>query len=252
MAAAPIIVFDCGYLFFYRYHATVKNLRLRKVELTPEVVKESFLDHLDKQILKTIKKFKAGAVYFAMDVSRKDIWRTELFPGYKGERPDVPDDVPDMTNEILALYKKHGVVLAHKHLEADDVIYMVAKLVDAPLRIITNDKDILQVLKADPASREGPLRDHIEVYDGGLKRIEGDPYVELWTKVLCGDKSDNIGRLLTKKKALAAMESGELEEYKKTLNYKLINMDMIPAKYQKEFTKTWNNCGKLRTTGSGI
>lgn len=237
---APIVVFDCGYLFFYRYHATVKNLKLRKAEITPEVVKDSFLDHLEKQIAKTVKKFKAGAVYFAMDTSRRDIWRTELFPEYKGERPDLPGDVPDMSGEMLALYKRHGVVLGHKRLEADDVIYMVAKLVDAPLRIITNDKDILQVLKADPATREGPLRDHVEVYDGGLKRILGDPYVELWTKVLCGDKSDNIPRLVTKKKAVAAMESGELEEYKETLNYRLINMDMIPAKYQKEFTKAFN------------
>lgn len=239
-STAPIVVFDCGYLFFYRYHATVKNLKLRKAEITPELVKESFLDHLDKQILKTAKKFKAGAVYFAMDTSRRHIWRTELFPEYKGTRPDVPGDVPDMSSEMLELYERHGIVLEHKHLEADDIIYMIAKLSSAPLRIITNDKDILQVFKADPASREGPLRDNIEVYDGGLKRILGDPYVELWTKVLCGDKSDNIPRLLTKKKAEAAMQSGDLEDYKKTLNYRLINMDMVPAKYQKEFARAFN------------
>jgi 5'-3' exonuclease len=152
--------------------------------------------------------------------------------------------MPDVSIDLSEMYKRHGIVLGHKHLEADDIIYMVAKLSKAPLRIITNDKDILQVLSDDPSRRDGRLRHNIEVYDGGLKRIEGDPYVELWTKILCGDKSDNIGRLLTKKKAMAAMESGDLEEYKDTLNYRLINMDMVPAKYQKEFTKIFEKLAK--------
>lgn len=238
--AKPIILFDGGYLFFYRYHATMKHLKLKLEESpTPEQIKIAYLDHLDKQLAKTKKKFKSEKLYFCMDISLKNIWRTELYPEYKGTRennPKIMNDIPDIRNEINEILDKYCVKLTHPKMEADDVIYMCVKLIDKsiPIIIISNDNDYLQ-LKKNP---------NVSIMTGGLKEIKGtgDPIKDLWTKILMGDKSDNINKLLTKSKAMKKIELGEkalLEEYGDTLNYKLICMDMIPQKLQNEFTKMY-------------
>lgn len=47
-----ILLFDSGYLFFYRYHATMKYLKFRGELSTYDIIQELFLKHLEDQIIK--------------------------------------------------------------------------------------------------------------------------------------------------------------------------------------------------------
>lgn len=227
------VLFDAGYLFFYRYHATMKHFKFKgNHEPSEEELVQAFIKHLDQQIVKIKKKLKASKLYFCIDAPRKDLWRTELYSDYKGTRVDQIKGLPDITQEIYDVFDKHGVRLSHPRCEADDIVALCCKKFhhDYKVCIISNDKDFLQLLKYE----------NVVLLDGAMKTIEGtgDPEKDLWIKILCGDKSDNISALLTKKKALAAIESKQLEQYKDTTNYKLVCFDAIPDVYESGFYKT--------------
>lgn len=238
-----VVLFDGGYLFFYRYHATLKNLKFRfkDDELTPDIICNNVIDHLDKQLAKTVKKFKASMVIFCLDIHLKDVWRTQVYPEYKGTRKheDIPvtDDIKD---RMLQVMKKHGMLLTQDRLEADDVAYLCVKSIsdksDIDINIITNDNDFMQLLKYK----------HVRLFTGGLKEKVGDPRIELLKKVLAGDPSDNIPAVCGKTQANRLIEEGDeaIEQYLKKnenvrkqyeLNKTLIDMDNVPASYQATF-----------------
>lgn len=238
-----VVLFDSGYLFFYRYHATMKYLKFRHEDPPLDLVQESFIDHLDKQLAKTKKKLKASLIIFCMDVPLKDIWRTKLTNDYKGTREHEIPIMPGLKEKIIETMDRYGIRLTHPNLEADDVAYMCVKNIsekspETPINIITSDKDFIQLLKYK----------NVKIFDGGLKEKKGDPYEELMIKVLAGDKSDNIPSLCGKAKAMKLMHNKEeLEEFlaKKKLkerfemNKRLIDMDNIPKEHQNKFSKTY-------------
>lgn len=247
MSTQSTLLFDSGYLFFYRFHATMKYLKFRNPDEDPDpdILKNCFLDHLEKQIIKTKKKFKATSIIFCLDVSLKNIWRYELFNEYKGTREHDISILPDVRKEIRVLMNKYGKCFTHPKLEADDIAYLCVKHLrqsknEADINIITNDNDFLQMLKYK----------NVKIYNGGLKQIvgSGDPRQDLWIKILTGDKSDNIPSICGKKMALKLMnDPDELEKYlmKKQLkerfelNKRLIDMDNIPLKYENDFVKSY-------------
>ena len=238
-----VLLFDAGYLFFYRYHATMKYLKFQYDDPPSDVVSAAFLDHLQKQIIKTIKKFKADIVIFCMDTPLLNIWRTKLFPDYKGKRENNIPIILDIRNEMHAIMDRFGIRMKHEHLEADDIAFLCVKNIsnlypDISINIITSDNDFLQMLTYN----------NVKIFNGGLKEKTGDPITELLLKILIGDKSDNIKGLCGKQRALKLINDEEmLQEFlqKKEnqsifdLNRKLIDMNNIPAKYQTEFLKSY-------------
>jgi 5'-3' exonuclease len=235
-----IILFDSGYLFFYRFFATMKYLKFKYPdEIPPDILKDTFLDHLEKQILKTIKEFNSKNIIFCMDVPLKQIWRYEFLNEYKGERNHDISILPDIRKEISILLNKYGKCLTHPHLEADDIAYLCVQTMDPlnlPIKIITNDNDFLQMLKYK----------NVSIFNGGLSPILGDPYKSLWIKILSGDKSDNISGVCGKQKALKLLDNKQeldkfiiLHKEKIDFNKKLIDMDNIPQIYKDEFNSKY-------------
>lgn len=185
-----------------------------------------------------------------MDIELKNVWRTSIFPEYKDIKSDNPfkNLGDDLFDKIYTILNRYGIMMTHEKLEADDVAYLCVQNISSQINIniITSDKDYLQML----------THNNVKIFNGGLKELKGDPYEELWLKILAGDKSDNIPSICGKVKAKKLMKNeDELNAFVKAknlkerleLNKQLIDMKNIPEKYQKEFIKKYNFSKLLKT-----
>ena len=183
------VIFDLGYLMFYRYHATARWIAFQKdVQTSPDVVLATCRAHLVSQMDKLRKRYRGARFVFCKDERHDCVWRKEVYPEYKMNRPScdpVISSVSQMVDEVVA---KYGTILRGDRLEADDIAYLLvqkirAELPDEPIILVTSDRDYLQMLDTN-----------IIIIDGRGKEIKGsgDANVDLWTKIIMGDKSDNI------------------------------------------------------------
>ena len=233
------ILIDGSYFIFYRYyalniwwgHQAAIPLAVGELGASPpvELITEETISKSTYSVgalprpqaelpLEFIEKFKSTFVskihdiekklklkntikYVGKDCRRSEIWRTALYPDYKGTRGS--------SNEFLGaplfkmvydeqLYEKAGVkqILSYPSLEADDCIALTAKHIyktepDAHIWIIASDMDYLQI-----------TNDRIHLYDLKFKNIceksSGDPMQDLFCKIVAGDKSDNIPSVFKK------------------------------------------------------
>ncbi len=138
--------------------------------------------------------------YLAVSFDQGLSGRGDLYPDYKGTREKMPDDLRLQLNRIRDLVTAFNIpILELDGYEADDVIGSVAPQAEAQgvgVRIITGDRDILQLLGERttvqlPAKRQG---NGPELWDLARFRaeygLEPEQLVEM--KGLMGDSSDNI------------------------------------------------------------
>ncbi|MHC4148349.1 MAG: DNA polymerase I [Planctomycetota bacterium] len=100
-------------------------------------------------ILGLIKNQKPDMLVVAMD-SKGPTFRNKIFPQYKANRPQMPDDIPPQIDRIEQILNAMNVpVLRLDGFEADDVIGTLAKKASAKgiqTYICSKDKDMLQLL----------------------------------------------------------------------------------------------------------
>jgi len=156
----------------------------------------SKINEIDKKL-----KLKNTIKYVGKDCRRSDIWRTALYPDYKGTRDSTTPFLGAPLFQMVydeQLYENAGVkqLLSYPSLEADDCIALTAKHLyatepDAHIWIIASDMDYLQI-----------TNDRIHLYDLKFKNIcdksSGDPACDLFCKIVAGDKSDNIPSVFKK------------------------------------------------------
>jgi 5'-3' exonuclease len=262
----PTFIFiDGSYYNFYRYHSILtwwKNAFPEDTEcLLDPYQNTEFVEKFKKTFVSNIKSLKKNLkidkqidpiLIVGKDCKRQDIWRTKLFPEYKGTRVQdgfmggpffkmVYDD---------KLFTEAGVqaILKHPHLEADDCIaisvkHILSKYPLATIYIITSDKDYLQL--AEP---------RIHIYNLAFKKLTdqksstNDPKCDLFCKIVMGDPSDNIISVFPKcgpKTALKYFENNELFQTKLNsspdfqkkyqLNSTLVDFNNIPQELVDEF-----------------
>jgi 5'-3' exonuclease len=267
----PTFIFvDGSYYCFYRYFALMqwwKNAYPEEPLDDPfqnekfvEKFKKTFVDNLE-QIPKKLKIHKEPVkpiLIIGKDCKRSDIWRNELFPNYKANRSNGPEDgfmggpFFKMAYEAQ-LFQKGGAkaILKHPHLEADDCIalsvkHLTNKYPQCKIYVITSDKDYLQ------------LNAHnVDLYTLTYKNLAegktatGNAEVDLKIKIIMGDASDNIPSVFPKCGLKTAMKCIEDEAFFKkkmadnpvyydqyTLNETLVNFDKIPNNLVDEFMAT--------------
>jgi deoxyribonuclease IV len=248
-ASRVVLLFDMGYLLFYRYHATLKNLALRNKDGTAQFdVAKEFEKHLEEQIKKTIKKLKVrDQVVFCKDAKRSTLWRNEIWPEYKANREKGDAMLPQLFPIMLDMCKKYGTVLECDRLEADDIAALAIRKVlelrpTQQIAVITNDRDYLQLITGE----------NVRLFDGALKEIKGsgDHEADMWTKIMMGDKSDNIPPVAAKCGAKTAeslaKDAVKRDEYIAAKacreaverNKSLICMSCIPEEHVRAFEAT--------------
>ncbi len=133
--------------------------------------------------------------YMAVVFDQGKSFRNDLYPEYKGTRPDMPEDLRRQWPELAPLCRELGLTaLAHEGWEADDIIGTLATRHASPeltVYIVSSDKDFCQL-----------VNENVRIMDVQNARELGPPeVVERWgvppEKIidllsLMGDSSDNV------------------------------------------------------------
>ncbi len=168
--------------------------------------KKSFID----MITKLVRKHKPHQLIFAVDCIRCKIWRRDVMADYKNrahlsdfDARVFPLTINEIIPELIEKFKSFTITrkphpisirtMQHESCEADDLVYIFCKHIDPEKRkiIITGDNDYLQLLD-----------DRTEIFclKGKSLRLKssGCRETDLLQKVIGGDPSDNIPKLLSK------------------------------------------------------
>ena len=126
---------------------------------------------------------------------RGGTFRNELYPEYKGTRPDMPDELraqmPRFPEVAEALGIEHIVM---ENYEADDVIgTLTERFKDAcDITIVTGDKDMMQLVDTDRVTVLDTMKDVRIGPDGVVQKwgVRPDQIIDILS--IMGDTSDNI------------------------------------------------------------
>jgi len=256
-----IIFIDGSYFCFYRYHSIMRWWKSAYPEnlLADPFANEQFVDKFKKTFVDTVKNLKKKLnidgenpfIIVGKDCRRQNIWRNELYDKYKATR--VNDDGFMGGPFFKMVYEENmfqeggaRVILKHPKLEADDCVaifvkHVVEKYPNTNVKIITSDKDYLQLA--------GPK---VRIFNLAYKEISeetlgGSAEADLFCKIVMGDTSDNIKSVLNKcgpKTALKCFKDRTYfdERMKKEnayekfeLNQKIIDFNCIPQNLVDEF-----------------
>jgi DNA polymerase I len=192
MASRPVLYLIDGHALAYRqfFALPVASFSTRAGEPTNATYGFS---RVLMDILQTAKP-EYIAVTFDQGMSGRD----ELYGEYKGTREKMPDELRVQLDRIAQVVQAFNMpVLQLEGYEADDVIGTVALQAEAQgvdIRIVTGDRDILQLL-TEHVSVQLPRRNEADVvYNVALFKEEWgiDPLQLIDWKGLVGDTSDNI------------------------------------------------------------
>lgn len=258
---------DGSYFCFYRYHSLLtwwKNAYPEQADVLQDPYNNSvFVEKFKKTFVENVAKIPKylnlvkPTIIVGKDCKRVDIWRNELFAGYKGTRANGPEDgfmggpfFKMVYEDNLFIDGGATTILKHPKLEADDCIaisvkHLVKRYPNCTIYIITSDRDYLQ------------LNSHnVHLYNLAFKNIAdnksstGNAVSDLEIKIIMGDTSDNIPSVFPKcgpKTAQKCIEDPEFfkkkmannsDYYKQyELNKKIVDFNNIPQELVDEFLK---------------
>jgi DNA polymerase-1 len=138
--------------------------------------------------------------YLAVSFDVGRTFRDDIFPAYKGTRAKMPEELGVQIGRIRQLVQTFNIpVLELDGYEADDVLGTIARQATphgVPVRIITGDRDLLQLVD-DHTTVELPPDRHVRqarLFDAAAvqEKLGITPRQLIDWKALAGDKSDNI------------------------------------------------------------
>lgn len=101
-----------------------------------------------------ISIYKPNRLVACLDGDWRPTWRVELFPNYKanrleeeGEEEEEPETLTPQIPILLDLLDLFGIqVVGVDDFEADDVMATYAEMENGPIRIVTGDRDLFQMV----------------------------------------------------------------------------------------------------------
>jgi len=172
-------------------------------------------------ILRLIEDAEGDRIIVAFDRGAPR-YRLEVYPDYKGHRPEMPEDLRPQFDLVKQVLDGFGIPRVEVDgVEADDILGTLARRLEAlriPARLVTGDKDLLQLVTEYvevALTRRGITE--MDIYD--LDRVREEYGVEppmlVDVKALMGDTSDNIPGVpgIGEKTALKLVKNiGKVEE----------------------------------------
>lgn len=184
-----LLVVD-GHAYAYRAFHAIRDLRAPDGRPTNAIF--GFIKMLDRARMLATPTHVAVMWDGGLDSDRLD-----ALPDYKGQRPDMPDDLEPQLDEIEKYLKAAGILSAcEQGVEADDLIATLtlkASRMGWHVVIATSDKDFMQLVTPsiellNPGDKQQPIWNEAKVMDktGVYPRQIVD-----WLS-LVGDSVDNI------------------------------------------------------------
>ncbi len=182
-----LLLVDAPNHAFRAYHAIQSDMR------APDGFPTRALYGFTRILLALERDHKPDYVAFVFDVGHS--FRNAIFPAYKGQRPDMPDDLRQQWGELRPLIEDFGfTVVAIPDTEADDIIGTLARRFasdDVHVAIVSADKDFgqlvnerIHILDLMKGQEYGPA-EILERWGVPPERI-----IDLLS--LMGDTSDNV------------------------------------------------------------
>jgi len=181
-----VTLVDTFGLFFRAYHALPK---LHGPNGFPTGMLTGFLNSLRA----LVRQQRSDYLLFALDSPSS--WRKELYPAYKAQRPEPPEELLTQIQRAIGWIEEMGFATKQvQGFEADDVIASYAKCareLGERVRIVSYDKDLFQLVGSG-----------VEIFDPVAKRQIDEEEVRRRLGVapsqvrdylaLVGDRSDNV------------------------------------------------------------
>jgi 5'-3' exonuclease len=207
-----------------------------------------------KSIMGIITQFEPTKFIIAMD--SKNIWRKDYYKEYKAQRKSARDNskidfekffpVLDVFYSDIVKLTSNVMHLKVDRCEGDDIIAVVTRVFkDSKIDIISTDRDLNQTLKNKNVRQYDPVK---RTFVNSL-----NPIIDLQTKIITGDKGDNIPAIKPKCGPVTAgkivsndlleklfEENPEIKEnYER--NKVLIDLEMIPSDVEQSIVDAINN-----------
>ena len=146
-------------------------------------------------LAEVLKELQPKYLAVAFDESLTTSFRNDIYPEYKANREEPPDEIKSQFRHCRALCSALGVYhLASPNFEADDLIGTLvhrAHAWDEPVTVISRDKDLAQLIGERDVYLEFASRERLN-YEGVTEKFGVYPErIGDWL-ALTGDSVDNI------------------------------------------------------------
>ena len=195
-----LMLLDSGSLWYRAYYGMPDTLVAPNG--TPVNAIRGFLD----MTARLISIYNPDRIVVCIDGDWRPTWRVELFPEYKanrlededGEEEAEPDTLTPQIPILLDLLDEFGLpMVGVDDFEADDVMATYADTHPGPVRIVTGDRDLFQLVDDSRAIKVAYLAKGISAHDlvdlafiADKYSIPGDRYALFAT--YRGDPSDGL------------------------------------------------------------
>ncbi len=220
-----------GHAQIYRaYHAPFRDLS----SPTGEPTKATFV--FTQRILNLISDRKPDYLAMVIDSGDETVFRRELYPQYKANRPPRPDDFLPQEQRILRIVTDARIpIFAVPGFEADDLIATMAKrLCDKGFEIfiVSNDKDLRQIL-TDCTKMYDPY-EGIVTDPASMEAKHGySPRQAVEVQTLIGDSTDNVPGI----PGVGPKTAAKLIQKYGTADAVLLHLDELTPKLRENFEK---------------
>jgi 5'-3' exonuclease len=143
-----LMLIDSASLWYRAYYGMPDTL------LSPDGVSVNAVRGYLDMTSRLIQAYKPDRLVACLDGDWRPSWRVEIFPDYKanrieddGESEEEPETLTPQIPILLDLLDLCGIpVVGVDDYEADDVMATYAQLEKGPIRIVTGDRDLFQVV----------------------------------------------------------------------------------------------------------
>ncbi|HVT87620.1 MAG TPA: 5'-3' exonuclease H3TH domain-containing protein, partial [Tepidisphaeraceae bacterium] len=174
---------------FRAYYAPFRDL----TSPTGEPTKATFV--FVQMLLNLIQQRKPDYLAMTIDSSDSEVFRREIYPEYKANRKEAPEDFAPQAKRILQVVADAGVPIFVKHgFEADDLMATMARKLtgqDFEVFIVSKDKDLRQIMNErthlyDVQANEVLRANELEA------KVGYTPAQAIEIQTLMGDNIDNV------------------------------------------------------------
>lgn len=177
-----------GSSYLYRAYFAIKRLS------SPTGFPTNAIYGFTQMLLKLLKDYQPQHLAMVFDVGRVT-FRTELYPAYKANRAEMPDDLRQQVGPIRDLVRAFNIpVVELQGYEADDLIGTLASRWEATggnVVVVTGDKDLMQIV-TDQTTLLDTMKNVTSAIPQVHERFGVGPEGVIDILGLAGDTSDNI------------------------------------------------------------
>ncbi len=175
--------------FFFRLYYALKDFKNSQGQAS------GMISGFANFIYSLKNEHKSDYIVFALD-SKGKTFRSEIDPNYKQNRTPPPPELLEQIPICIKMIEKMGFIsVSQEGYEADDIIASFVKTCenrDIFVRIITQDKDLYQLIKDGKTSIYSPISKNDYDEAACLEKYGVKPNQIRDFLALCGDSSDNI------------------------------------------------------------